>query len=814
MPRWFDDGVRLGLSVSESGDFVSLGTRTEYPFTSGGANGVPLNWNPNFSAAINLADLNITTANGRFSVSNRSTTNAYIGAYFGLWRDFPVTVGKRYVLWTQVRTMADKAGGTWSANYTFNGQGTIYGMRGTTAQDWEQFAQYMLPPAGTTFIRVFNNAEYRVPAGQTTRFDWGIQWQNPVVIEYESSYPDPVWRDVTCDVKALTVAYGRSKFTGRFDVASAEITVDNNDGEFTYQTVHPWGLRPGRFVKVYATKDNLTYPMYYGLIDSISDSFPIDGRVTAVMRCVDTSTLLANTTVPTAQDYAITTLSGLRFRHMLDTVAWNPSKRFFDNGVYYQQAVLQNGRTIRDELGLIADSEGSLFWCDRDGVLTYRDRTYLDRSPRAYQVQAELMATCAEYMDEVKFIFPGVNGNGMTVPYQSSFDLTPSVHVEARVSFVDISSAARQAIAGQNGRWEFRKVGGNKRLEFTNGSGVATSTVDMPINSGVAFWAACNYNIANGTVDFYTGLPGNAYAKLGATVSITGTMPVNQNGLQIGGNGNGLLFPFNGELTGLLVGNGTTTALEIRPESAPGTAGATAFTAITGQIVTVVQTGTNEIIQVDPSIPPYRLIPVDPIANADRPAVVNLRAFEPDWSRDRVINDVQIANQGGAAFQQIDYDSQSKYGPRTYQRLDFLNDNAHPEYAQQRITDYLDGWTDSVLRVNRVTFVPTEDTYAWALLMFLTDLVRVRYQHPTQGWGFAVVTHIQGYVHTLTTRGWETGLNLDQPESFVFWDTPPNAATGWDTDFWDEGIWDNDDPNAAYWTSGQVWSDSESKWSA
>jgi len=62
-------------------------------------------------------------------------------------------------------------------------------------------------------------------------------------------------------------------------------------------------------------------------------------------------------------------------------------------------------------------------------------------------------------------------------------------------------------------------------------------------------------------------------------------------------------------------------------------------------------------------------------------------------------------------------------------------------------------------------------------------------------------------------NGWETSINLDQPESFVYWDTPPNTTVGWDIDYWDVGIWDNADPNAAYWTSGQVWTDTQTRWS-
>lgn len=825
-PRWYDDGIRVNLSVSESGDFVSLGTRTEYPFVAGGG-GIPSGWTQYLGGGAASGDVNWTTANGRFSISNISASNSHANLVYGVYRDIPVTYGKRYVLWVQARTMESKGGGRWQFLYQFNGTGPAYGMQRTTLQDWDQIACYMLPTdPGTTFIRIHLRNYYYVPPGQTERFDWGMQWQLPAMVEYNSTYPEPVWHDVTCDVQSLQVAYGRSKFTGRFEVASCQIGVKNTDGEFTYQNVHPWGLRPGRFVKVTVTGPNppTIYNAFYGLIDSITDSFPINGKTNAVLNCIDTSSLLSNQTVPTASAEDSSALSGLRFRGILDTMAWHPGKRSFDDGVYYQQGVFQNGRTIRDELGIGADSEGALFWCDRTGNLVFHDRNYLDNSTRASFVQAELVAICPDYIDEVKFVFPGVTGNAMVLDYESGYAFGTTVDVRARVSINNVASGSRQTIASQDNRWDFRVVNGSRRMEYTNTVAFATSTVDFPYGNGVPCWVRVLHNRANGTVQFFVNPDSESrpvvWTQLGTTVSITGSMPAVTTPIRIGNILAGFPQSFGGRLYEIELFDATTALLRLRPSYVPGSAGATQLTiplsnvVSPGKVIDVLQTGTNVIVQVDPSVTPYRLIPVDNIPNGSSPAIQHLKELQTDWSRDRVINDVQIANVGGSATQSVDHESQKAYGPRTYQRLDFVNDNAHPEYNLERTNDFMVGWTESMLRVNQVTFRPDTDTYGWVLSMFLMDLVRVRYQHPVEGWGFAVATHIQGYVHRLNMGGWETTLNLDQPVSFVFWDTPPNDSAGWDIDFWDDGIWDNDDPNATYWTSGQVWSDSQSKWSA
>jgi len=811
MPKWFDDGVRVNLSVSTSGDFVSLGTRTEYPFVAG-SGGLPANWTFESLNGGLTSDVNLTTADGRFSVSNISTTVSNQNKYYSIVRDFPVVNGKRYNFLAQVRTMDNKTATKYVFSYQYNGLGSQYTLTRSTQADWEQIAETFVPSPGNTFIRIRLSIYYYHPPFGTPATDWGAQWQGPALVEMSSTYPDPTWKAITCDVQSLTIAYGRSRYTGRFDVATASIGVKNVDGEFTYQTVHPWGLRPGRFVKVTITDPKGTsYPAYYGLIDSITDSFPIDGKVNAVLNCIDTSSLLSTSNVPTTSGENVTSLSGNRFRNLLDAVSWHPSMMAYDAGVYYQQGVYANGRSVRDELGLTADSEGALFWADRNGLLTFRDRNYIDLNPLANTVQAELMAECPTYIDEVRFRFPGIAGNGMSMPYQSTMAFTQFVTVECYVAFDDASSSARQTLVAQNGRWEFRKDSG-KRLGFTNWVGSAQSTIDAPLGTGQFIWVMVQYDVYNGLVTFYTKTTGN-YVQLGTTVSITGTMPTNTNGLTFGGIGPSLSTPLKGIMNSVIVGYGTGYVVTFAASSFPGQVGATVLNLSTGQQITVTQTGTNVIVQADPTITPHRLIPIDSVPTAQYAAVQHLKALETDWTRDRVVNDVQIANQGGAAFQKIDNASQQKYGPRTYQRLDFLNDNAHPEYNLQRIDDFMVGFTDSILRVNRVTFVPDTDTYAWALSMFLMDLVRIRYQHPIEGWGYAVATHIQGYVHSLTMNGWETSINLDQPESFVYWDTPPNTTVGWDIDYWDVGIWDNADPNAAYWTSGQVWTDTQTRWS-
>lgn len=816
MPKWYDDGVRIKVNVSETGDYVSLGTRTEYPFTAGG-NGIPTGWNLIVNAPAVAGDVNWTTANGRFSISNISATVSHASLYYGIWRDFPVTVGKNYIMNIQARTMEGKWKVTRWVRYFWNGTTDAWGQRKDTEQDWEQLALYAVPPTGTTFVRVYLWINYYLWPGEVENFQWGGQWQSFALTELESTYPDPTWHEVTCDSQALEIAYGRSKFTGRYDVANCSLTVLNNDGEFTYRNVHPWGLRPGRFIQIIIyPPDGTTWYSFYGIIDSIEDTFTLDGKAAAMIRCLDTSTLLSNTNVPTVSSDVTTYWAGGRFGALINAVGWHPTKRNIDQGQYIQQGIFANGRTVRDELGLIADSEGGHFFTDRQGRLTYKDRLYYANTASCNTVQAELIAQCPDYIDEVKFVFPGVNGNCITAPYVPAMAMDNGVTVSARVKLDDISGP-QITFVSQSNRWIFGKQAGTKRLMF----GQSICPIDLPYNNGDIFWVMATIRKSTGLVYFYHN-PDNPLSINGPSKwTLMGSVayPNWYSGpyqMVIGAQWDTMTFPFKGTMFRVYVQDSLSLeyCVDVNPREIPGTMGQTSFRGIRdGNTYTVNQTGANAIIQRDPDVTPYRLVIVDNVPNAVNQVVQELKALENDWNRDRIVNDIQIANQGGSAFQFIDTQSQKDYGPHTYQRLDFVNDNAHPEYNSERSHDILDGYTDAVLRVNRVTFTPNDITYKWCLALWLGDLVRVRYLHPENGWNFAIVSHIQGYVHTLNINGWSMSLNLDQPESFVYYDKPPSESTGWDVDMWDIGIWDNADPNAAYWTSGQVWGDSLSKWS-
>lgn len=597
--NWQDEELKVRAYTSLTGDIVKLGTTTEYPFTPGGTQGAPLGWSPYYENGGSYTDVSFTVGNGRFSIGNLGEDFHDVKRY-GIYRDFPVTPGKYYIISVQCRTTQGRSHTIRYVRFA-NGANHSYLKLNQmwSFADWETVVVNAAGYASSGILRVNLMAcPYSAdPKGMVTDANWGIQFQSVTINEQDASYPLPTWHEITCDMKSANIHYGRDKFTSRYNAATSSIVVDNKDSYYTYGNGNADDLRPGRLLKVTLTLPNTSteLPMYYGIIDKFSDSYDLDGSATVRLDCVDLSSLLSTMTVPTMNSRDDILTSGLRFINLLDGVGLYFYFRTQVYSKFYQQAIVNSGRTVRDEAGIIADSEGGWFFCDRSGIITFYGRGWPAANSKLTTVQAELLAT---------------------------------------------------------------------------------PTRDIPM--------------------------------------------------------------------------------------------------------------------------------IDAVPTVPNPPIVELRVLATDWSRDRIVNDLMISNQDGTAFRYQDFTSQKRNGPFTYQRLDFVNDNSRePEFADQRATDLMDGYAEPILRVNSVEFRPTPETFEWCAKAFLEELVRVRYEHPTKGWGWASATHIQGYVHSFTPTVWNMSIALDHPESFAYYETADGS--GWDVSYWDIDLWDEFGIEGGYWDSGQTW---------
>lgn len=582
---WQTLGVTLKVELSTAGSLV-LGTNVQnLPLDSGGVGGVPVGWTQeSYQAPNNFANINFTTASGVFSASAKAPMAANDQSHYGMRSmAMPVVPGKRYRLQIQTRTMASFPAttrriylGTASGSQIFG----AYNMAtGTT--DWEMLELTTTPvAAGVTQAYIY--VLYGTSPSGTTGVTFGGQCQNINWFTLDRD-PEPiVWKDITCDVQNIAVRYGRERYTSRYDVSNLSVQLRNEDGQYTYRDPHPLNLRPGRLLRVTATHEGITYPIAYHVIDAINDRMDMDGTVVTVMTALDTTSILSNKTTPSITENKYK--SGGRIKLLLDSIGYTLST--LDAGQFTQIGITENGRSMRDEMGIGADSEGGAVYAERDGVIRYRDRTW------------------PTYDDNLKSV---------------------------------------------------------------------------------------------------------------------------------------------------------TANLEAKPDL--------------------------DYVQVIPDD-----VPTQPGAPN-----VCLREVVTDWSMARVINSVELANVGGTAKTYEVAESIKANGPRTYQRLDFINYPANYTGLDERANDYLTNNGTPNLRLNTVRFRPdiSPEAWPWTLSVFLNWLVRVWYQNIQEKWGWAIVTHVQSVEHLISPKEWQTTLAVDLPISYVDAPIYEIGIDDWQGGHWQVSHWRN-----------------------
>lgn len=397
MISWLDVGVAWKVELATTGDLLLPSIRTDLSYVAGGPNGVPQGWLSLLQGAgAAWADVNTTvnTSNNTWSISN-ALGSVFSARSYGAYRDIPAIVGHRYQVAFDVRTMAGKSQGAfnlqlWAINAAGAQFATLGGTNINTQADYETnlYQTTSAMPAGTVSLRIEFN--YRSAVTGTPPVDWGVQTTNVFVIDRDPTPASITWFDMTCDVMSIETHYGREQFTNRYDVATATVTVSNEEGTYSYRNPHPLNLRPGRQIRGTVTYLGVTYPMFYMVVDSLEDAYSMDGHAITTISCVDPTTVMSNMPTPTLPAPFAGYTSGQRILSILDSVGY--VARSAMGGQFIQQRITANGRTLRDEAGVTADSEGGNLFADREGRITYKDRTWVSVDPQLNTVQAQLLA--------------------------------------------------------------------------------------------------------------------------------------------------------------------------------------------------------------------------------------------------------------------------------------------------------------------------------------------------------------------------------------------------------------------------------------
>jgi hypothetical protein len=151
----------------------------------------------------------------------------------------------------------------------------------------------------------------------------------------------------------------------------------------------PFELRPGTPVRVRArhVSSGVTYPVWRGFLEEISESFSPSETPTASLACQDGYAQVAHINLPERDPVGAGETSDQRVHRLLDLAEWPQDRRDIDPGQVTVQAT-NLARNLVDDLGITADSEGGAVFSAKDGKFTFRNRDWFRLAPYATAVQA------------------------------------------------------------------------------------------------------------------------------------------------------------------------------------------------------------------------------------------------------------------------------------------------------------------------------------------------------------------------------------------------------------------------------------------
>jgi len=140
----------------------------------------------------------------------------------------------------------------------------------------------------------------------------------------------------------------------------------------------PWGgglgivnILPMRRIRIRATWDNNTYPIFYGFIESLPVTFN-DTDTTVQVSLVDGFKVLSLAFI--SGDFPEQS-SGARVAAILDMVGWLAAETDIDVGVVTVPAVTLENVSALEHLQQIEHAEAGRFFIGRDGKAVFKDRT-------------------------------------------------------------------------------------------------------------------------------------------------------------------------------------------------------------------------------------------------------------------------------------------------------------------------------------------------------------------------------------------------------------------------------------------------------
>ena len=207
------------------------------------------------------------------------------------------------------------------------------------------------------------------------------------------SLDDIDWQDITSRVDRFSVSRGRDALATGFRPGTASITVHNDDGAFNplrgRVIVGNQTLRPGRWIRFSGRRstdiEQPFIPLWVGRIDTLGDTYQDAAfKSYSVWSCLDYMSALEQNRKPPLEAEDPTTpgqFTDERVRYIWDVILDNdPAFVETDPGTFTMKGTDFPGSKM-NQITQAVKAEGGDFYVAKNGVMKFRNRTWLEDGP-------------------------------------------------------------------------------------------------------------------------------------------------------------------------------------------------------------------------------------------------------------------------------------------------------------------------------------------------------------------------------------------------------------------------------------------------
>jgi hypothetical protein len=169
---------------------------------------------------------------------------------------------------------------------------------------------------------------------------------------------------------------GQRELERTAEAGTGHLVLDNRDGRFTpFNVTSPYypDIIPLRRIRIQATWDLITYPVFQGFVESWPVTFPDEGDNVVTVQLVDGFELLANDGAKVSGDFP-QQQTGERVEAVLLAAGFAPTEMSIDTGVSTVAAVTLDNANVLEHIQQVTKVEQGRFYCDRAGLFVFSER--------------------------------------------------------------------------------------------------------------------------------------------------------------------------------------------------------------------------------------------------------------------------------------------------------------------------------------------------------------------------------------------------------------------------------------------------------